>query len=421
MVYAGETNARGERHGNGSCTFDGACFHYQGEWVRGLMHGSGTFRVEGACFEHSVIQGKVFKAGEISGYGSRTWFVDDRAVKRYDGEFRRGEAKGRGSLYSSSECYEGEFAANTYDGQGVKRLSSVGDDFVTKWQAKGDDCHRFEGAWRRGRLDGQGREVKPDGHTFSGSFVAGRRQHGEATWPDGSSYVGEWNGEQRHGQGEYFEARSGVRYVGLWQDDVPEKRGATLVANLDRPVVVEATKGKSKKAASEDDSVTLRPGDQLPRLAVEVHTDDSEVASCERGRQLRLTLHYFDEDASEHRIVSFFVLKDHDTSPQAAEEDHEQPSRDPQPLTDGDLPVDDTLEGAMRAWEHVFAVDAGLATVDGRVVLSSQSIPGSYVLRICDVSRWSGNTEAAAMQQDTPLFFAELPRAEIPFLVVAAG
>lgn len=420
MVYTGETNARGERHGNGSCTFDGACFHYQGEWVRGLMHGSGTFRVEGSSSQHSVIEGKVFEAGEINGHGSRTWFVNDRAVKRYDGEFRCGEARGRGSLYSSSECYDGEFAGNTYDGQGVKRLSSVGDDFVTDWQAKGDDCHRLEGAWRRGRLDGPGREVRPDGHTFSGSFEAGRRQHGEATWSDGSSYVGEWNGDQRHGQGEYFEARSGVRYVGLWRDDSPEQRGATLVASLDRPAVVEATKGKAKKAAAQDDAITLRAGDQLPRLAVEVHTDDGEVASCERGRQLRLTLHYFDEDASEHRTVAFFALKDHD-SPEKAMEEEEQPSRDQQPPTDGDVPVDTTPEGATRAWEHVFAVDAGLATVDGRVALSSQSIPGSYVLRICDVSRWSGNTEAAAEHHDTPLFFAELPRAEIPFLVVAAG
>ena len=51
---------------------------------------------------------------------------------------------------------------------------------------------------------------------FSGGLVRGRMQgQGEMTWPSGDKYIGDWEGDTRHGFGLYL-YHSGNRYKGQY-------------------------------------------------------------------------------------------------------------------------------------------------------------------------------------------------------------
>jgi hypothetical protein len=97
------------------------------------------------------------KEGYAEGEGIVEWFVDDKLVERFEGEYKHGRADGKGTLVS--------------------------------WQ-RGEE--RFEGEWKEGSPS-KGKYAFPDGTIYAGEL---RDWHfhgrGERINPDGSREYGDW-------------------------------------------------------------------------------------------------------------------------------------------------------------------------------------------------------------------------------------
>lgn len=88
----------------------------------------------------------------------------------------------------------------------------------------------YDGMYKNGQREGEGRYTFARGGWYSGSWVAGRK-HGTGTmrYPDRSRYTGEWSEGKRHGQGTYTYP-NGDRYCGGWANDRRAGPGVYLYA-----------------------------------------------------------------------------------------------------------------------------------------------------------------------------------------------
>ena len=54
-------------------------------------------------------------------------------------------------------------------------------------------------------MHGQGLLTWPDGRSYEGAFEKDQREGlGKMTWPDGRQYLGQWHLGKQHGLGEYW-------------------------------------------------------------------------------------------------------------------------------------------------------------------------------------------------------------------------
>ena len=68
----------------------------------------------------------------------------------------------------------------------------------------------------------------PDGSTYVGEYKNGHPHgFGTYTWPDGDKYVGFWFCGKRHGLG-FHSRRNGFVYVGNFVDNIPQGDGASI-------------------------------------------------------------------------------------------------------------------------------------------------------------------------------------------------
>ena len=82
--------------------------------------------------------------------------------------------------------------------------------FLTPSLALGDEGECIEGDC----VNGQGTETYPDGSTYVGEFKDGKKYgQGTMTFPDGSKYVGEFKDGLPNGQGT-LTSPDGSKYVG---------------------------------------------------------------------------------------------------------------------------------------------------------------------------------------------------------------
>jgi hypothetical protein len=175
-MYKGERNEEGEPHGRG-------CYY----WADGRRY-DGNFRY-----------------GVFEGFGVQQWKKPHkRKGARYEGEFLGGQRNGEGVhvepdrtiitedgpiLVQRSLRYEGQWVGDSEHGEGVVEYG---------------DGVRFEGAWVCGKKHGMGREAYPDGSSYEGDWVEGERHgQGRMTWPDGTYYSGGWVEDRRTEAGVY--------------------------------------------------------------------------------------------------------------------------------------------------------------------------------------------------------------------------
>lgn len=73
--------------------------------------------------------------------------------------------------------------------------------------------------------DGRGIFVENDGERYEGEWKA-RKRHGIGTafWPDGSSYIGQWEFDLAGGKGIYFK-NTGEKYEGDWKEGKRQGKG----------------------------------------------------------------------------------------------------------------------------------------------------------------------------------------------------
>jgi hypothetical protein len=140
------------------------------------------------------------------------------------GGFRSGQPHGRGSLTHA----DGRVDSGKWDnGERVGRRVVATPGAVAKWRAEkkprdgctSGNCRSGHGAYRW-----------PDGSTYVGEFQ-NSRPHGHGTWlrANGERYVGGWRYGNRHGKGTLTSASGEVR-SGTWVDGrLPEPGSPALV------------------------------------------------------------------------------------------------------------------------------------------------------------------------------------------------
>ena len=156
----------------------------------------------------------------------------------YSGEWKNGIRSGFGTIqFASGETYTGNWREDRMDGQGVLR------------DKEGNIC--FFGNWMNGRVHGEGIVYSQNQPKYESTFKDGNEviqrplplfipEIGQAflvrcyveehVLPDGSIYIGEWQGNCANGLG-FIKFPDGKYAIGNWQDGELEGKGFAWFPN----------------------------------------------------------------------------------------------------------------------------------------------------------------------------------------------
>ncbi len=217
--YIGQFKS-GEIHGVGACYYtDGS--KYQGEWVNRYPEGNGTMTFpDGTKWTGSWRRGHpINQSGQI---------IEDLFTKK-EVEFDENNIQ--------SGCISGDCKT----GNGIFAYP---------------DGSKYEGQFENGQPNGWGTFYFVDGEKYIGNFKNGY-SHGKGTFyhTDGAETQGEWkdgeyvgnpiiedgkfgciNGDCKNGRGTYIYKNGQAKYVGQFQNELPQGRGAVYYANGERYV-----------------------------------------------------------------------------------------------------------------------------------------------------------------------------------------
>jgi hypothetical protein len=112
--------------------------------------------------------------------------------------------------YDNGDRYEGGLCLGIREGKGKYSSSSSG---VV-----------YEGGYKDGKRHGQGHYVFATGAKVEGTFQRGVLVHGEYSFPNGDSYVGDFKDDKFDGQGEWT-GSNGDRYKGAWKAGMRHGQG----------------------------------------------------------------------------------------------------------------------------------------------------------------------------------------------------
>lgn len=193
------------RNGERKTIFFGPVECYRGEWKNDKRHGRG----------HHTYPDKRIYDGEWENdkrHGQGALFAPDGSLI-YDGGWREGRPHGLGVLERrDGSVYVGQWVDGEREGYGVYRAPPPERASVTEFasaDAEGRLIGRwFRGRWSHGLAHGDGSLVEPDGTTFRGQFVHGKRT----------------------GVGVVAFVSAGRQIIGCWEDD-------KLVAGVCTPIL----------------------------------------------------------------------------------------------------------------------------------------------------------------------------------------
>jgi hypothetical protein len=222
--YVGEFRA-GQPHGVGSWQHASGSLR-AGRWSRGRYMGAESVAPHAAGSSGLIAGGSGCIAGDCWSGRGRYRYADS---SEYVGRFRSGQPHGRGSLTHP----DGRIDSGIWDnGERVGRRVIAAPGAVAKWRAQAKprdgctagDCRSGHGAYRW-----------PDGSTYVGEFE-NSRPHGHGSWqrPDGERYVGGWQHGNRHGKGTLTSANGKV-HGGTWTNGHLVGTGSRSVARLRLP------------------------------------------------------------------------------------------------------------------------------------------------------------------------------------------
>ena len=78
------------------------------------------------------------------------------------------------------------------------------------------DGSSYTGQWQAGEIHGQGRYEHSDGSVFEGQFDRKQRVCGKLVWRDGDEYEGQFESEIPHGNGERLYHARAIVHRGEW-------------------------------------------------------------------------------------------------------------------------------------------------------------------------------------------------------------
>ena len=173
---------------------------YEGEVKHGMCHGEGTMRMPNG----QVYSGQ-WNEGKKDGMGGMTY--DDNGQEWYNGEWAGEKRHGSGSYNygPANGChYVGYWANGSRHGAGT-----------AIWP---DQKQMYSGYWDRGIQQGVGKHVWAAGRTTSAQYQLQ------------NSYVGDWSGGVRHGDGTFCYA-GGASYSGQWCENMKDGHGTVTFKN----------------------------------------------------------------------------------------------------------------------------------------------------------------------------------------------
>ena len=245
-IYVGEL-LDGRPHGVGRCLYpDGSCV--MGEWQQGkpcgttcrLDRGVGLAWADVASADGSMsrtyvdargrgIEGGI-RAGEFVGTVTLSHAGGGTTTVPWSG----GDLTGDTVQTGSNGTYRGGLVAGMRCGMG-EFLSATGSTYRGSWSQGlpeghgvfyGEKNQRYEGEWLAGVPCGKGWYTSIDGtFSYEGYWRDGRYEgEGKLTWSDGTVYEGMFSDGQRGGQGRYQDV-SGGWYNGAWDKDSYHGRG----------------------------------------------------------------------------------------------------------------------------------------------------------------------------------------------------
>jgi hypothetical protein len=109
---------------------------------------------------------------------------------------------------NSKVYYLGEVRSNKANGGGIGI-----------WTATGSV---YRGEWENNQRHGNGTFEWNDGMRYEGEFVNDKREgQGTYFWPSGERYEGEWRNSKRNGYGTLYDPDGNIQFEGNWVDDKP--------------------------------------------------------------------------------------------------------------------------------------------------------------------------------------------------------
>lgn len=242
--YVGQwANDKMDGHGKYLIETYDHCEKYEGEWKCNMKHGYGKFEEDAydMTYEGQWMCDKQHGHGIGIGY-----HVDCDNVTKYEGQWMFGEKHGKGKLFLSTDdtrAFEGIWNKDKLSVRGTY-TDTNGNVYKGEWGGNGNhpsdwfqfehgkytDWFRiehgkyitgtvYEGEWKDGKRNGQGKCTWASGSVYKGEWKDGKfNGQGKKTWADGTVYEGEWKDDQSNGQGKYTWA-DGTVYEGEWKDD----------------------------------------------------------------------------------------------------------------------------------------------------------------------------------------------------------
>lgn len=216
--YSGDVNIKYERNGYGVLLQSDGC-KLEGHWINNKFTGWGRrIDSEGTFYEG------YFKDSQLCGKGIK------RSSKgnSYIGDFVDNKREGEGKEETNEHIYEGEFANDKKNGNGILIYKLLKDT--------------YEGEFQDNFITGVGFYTWANHDTFKGSFVNGK-MHGKGLykWPDGGEYYGDYVNNIKEGIG-IFKWANGKIFEGQFKNGRPSGLGKLRTGT--KEVEVEFRDGK---------------------------------------------------------------------------------------------------------------------------------------------------------------------------------
>lgn len=187
---------------NGEGTYIYSNVTYWGGWKNGQKNGYGTLRyVDMQLYEGNWVNDK------MNGFGIFYFSNGDR----YEGNWINGIRSGQGTyFFNNGDRFVGTFANGQKTENGtysysVEKKGCVSGDCSNGYGKKVFTNSTYEGNFKNGKENGQGKMISWNKSIYEGSFLDGQK-HGKGifTWANGDQYIGDWVNGYRTGSGTYI-------------------------------------------------------------------------------------------------------------------------------------------------------------------------------------------------------------------------
>ena len=138
----------------------------------------------------------------------------------YEGDWKNGLRNGNGKIYKKDGLirYEGGFINDKYEGGGQYF-----------WQ----NNELYIGEFKNGLRNGKGKELYQNGKVkYEGDYVDDKYEgNGKYLWENGEYYKGQWKNDLKNGKGSEYYKNGNLKYEGDWVNDKFEGKGKYIWEN----------------------------------------------------------------------------------------------------------------------------------------------------------------------------------------------